>query len=187
MTLASIEAYSRDVRRFLGFLDHLPIKQVTLGRLQDYTDSLAEHAPATRARLLSSVKSLFGFAQKIGYLPFDPARAVKLPRKKNMLAERIFTEEQIQELIFQEQHPRNRTILRLLYHAGVRASELCQLKWRDVLPRDVGGQVTVHGKGERTRHILVSNGTWENLLALQPDSGPDDPVFASRKTGVCQS
>ena len=178
---ATIEAYSRDVRRFFGFLDQLPLKQVTLGRLQDYMDSLAVLAPATRARLLSSVKSLFGFAQKIGYLLFDPARSVKLPRKKNMLAERILTEEQVQELIFQEQHPRNRTILRLLYHAGVRVTELCHLQWRDVTARETGGQITVHGKGEQTRHVLVSNGTWKEVLALRNNAGPDDPVFTSRK------
>ena len=178
---STLEAYQRDLRRFQRFVADAPLRTLTLGQLQAYMDSLAALAPATRSRLLSTIKSLFGFAHKIGYLPFDPARAISLPRRKNTLAERILSEEQIQELIFQERQPRNRTILRLLYHAGVRVTELCHLQWRDVTARETGGQITVHGKGEQTRHVLVSNGTWKDVLALRNNAGPDDPVFTSRK------
>jgi integrase/recombinase XerD len=72
-------------------------------------------------------------------------------------------------------------MLRLLYASGVRVSEVCGLKWRDLKERDDAGQVTVFGKGGKTRTILLSLATWRELLALR--GGPDDPVFPSRKYG----
>ena len=37
------------------------------------------------------------------------------------------------------------------------------------------------GKGGKTRHILLTAGTWEALCAIRDDAGADDPVFVSRK------
>ena len=63
-------------------------------------------------------------------------------------------------------------------------SELVGLRWRDLQPREGGGQLTVYGKGGKTRAIALYNGTFDALLALRDESdGPDDPVFTSRKGG----
>jgi len=56
------------------------------------------------------------------------------------------------------------------------------LKWRDVQEREEGaGQITVYGKGGKTRVVLLSRETWVELIALKSEGAPDDPVFASRK------
>ncbi len=55
---------------------------------------------------------------------------------------------------------RNRALLTLLYGAGLRISEPCGLKWRDLTEREGGaGQVTIYGKGGRTRVVLLSAAT----------------------------
>ena len=72
-------------------------------------------------------------------------------------------------------------MLRLLYASGVRVSELCGLKWRDLQERGDAGQVTVMGKGGKTRAILLSTATWQELVSLR--GGLDAPVFASRNGG----
>ena len=78
--------------------------------------------------------------------------------------------------------PRNRVILRLLYLGGLRISEVCQLKGRDLQPRDDAGQVTVFGKGGKTRVGLLTPSIWADLAALRGDD-PDAAVFRSRKGG----
>ena len=64
---------------------------------------------------------------------------------------------------------------------GLRVSELVHLKWRDLQGRDDDGQVSVFGKGGKTRHVLLSKGTWDTLSAIRSDASEDGPVFVSRK------
>jgi integrase/recombinase XerD len=174
-------AYLFEVQGVLAILNK-PLAQITLGDLQDYFSGLTYLAPASQARAINAIKSLFSFAQKIGYLSFNPAAAVQGPKVKNALAERILPEAQVHRLLTLEPHPRNRVLLRLMYAAGLRVSEACGLKWRDVQEREEGaGQITVYGKGGKTRVVLLSPETWGELISIKGEGGADDPVFASRK------
>ncbi|WP_313899048.1 tyrosine-type recombinase/integrase, partial [Methylobacterium sp. J-072] len=44
----------------------------------------------------------------------------------------------------------------MLYGGGLRISEVCGLRWRDLAVRDEAGQATVFGKGGKTRVVLLS-------------------------------
>jgi site-specific recombinase XerD len=171
-------AHGADVARFLAVVGK-PLRSVTLGDVQAFADSLQAKAPATRARILSSIKSLFAFGYRLGYLPFDVGRPLRVPARKSTLAERIMTEADTHRVIALEPNRRNRVTLCLLYASGVRVSELCGLKWRDLKERGEAGQVTVFGKGGKTHTILLSVATWRELVSLC--GGPDGPVFPSRK------
>ena len=72
-------------------------------------------------------------------------------------------------------------LLKLLYVSGIRVSELCGLKWCDAVPRTDGGQITVFGKGGKTRTILLKPKSWAQLLSIRGDAGPVDAMFRSRK------
>jgi integrase/recombinase XerD len=62
-------------------------------------------------------------------------------------------------------------------------SELVALRWRDLQPRDHGeGQVTVSGKGGKTRAVLLPAAVWRDLQALRA-AATNGPVFGSRKGG----
>ena len=162
-----------------------PLHQITLGDLQSFADRLEQQAlrPATRTRKLATVKSLFAFAHRLGYLPFDIARPLHLPGIKDCLAERILDEGEVQRMLALEPNPRNQVLLTLLYAAGLRVSEICGLKWADLQARIGGGQITVFGKGEKTRAILLPNSVWTKLIELRGEAADDQPVFRSRKKG----
>ncbi len=177
---ATQRAYSYEVQGLLAVTGK-PLAQITLGDLQAYFSGLEPLAPASRARAVNAVKSLFRFAQRIGYLQFNPAAAILSPKIKNTLAERILSESDVHRLMAQEPHPRNRVLLRLMYAAGLRVSEACGLKWRDVVEREGAGQITVYGKGGKTRVVLLSPETWAELIFLKGEGCAEDPVFASRK------
>src|SRR5207244_7846332 len=106
----------------------LPI-YVTLADLQDFADSLQKLAPASQCRILSSVKSLLAFGHRIGYLPFDIGRPLRLPANRNRLSERILPEGAIHKILALEPRDRKRVVLRLLYAAGLSGSELSALTW----------------------------------------------------------
>ncbi len=172
-------AYVKDIERLYKFIAPRGLRSLTLLDLQAYDSSLEEMAVASRARRLNSAKSLLSFMHRIGYLPVNVGAMLKSPHIPEQLAQRLLTEEQVMLMVGMERNPRNHAILRLLYSAALRVSELCALTWADVQPNRDGGQVTVmHGKGDKTRSIPISTATYQELLALKPASAsPDAPVF----------
>lgn len=174
--------YTRWLDRFYDFMEGRSIREVQLAHIFDYADCLSELAPGSQVFALNVVKSFFTFASKLGYVQFNVAAAYTPPKVKNVLAERILSEGEVQKLIYREDHPRNHTILRTLYNGGLRAAELCQLKWKDLQERNGHGLLTVFGKGNQTRMILLSTETYQTIMALQKiDDWRQMPIFQSRK------
>ena len=182
--------YRADVEHFFAFINkHL--KSVILSDLQKFADSLENRdlVDGTKRKILSSVKSLISFAHKLGYLPFDISRPLILPTPKDTLNERILSESTINQIIDAEHNPRNKLILKLLYVSGVRVSELSSLKWKDFQERPEGSQITVFGKGSKTRTILLPNSITTELVLFRNGGSDEQPIFRSRKGGhlhICQ-
>ena len=177
----TVRAYRADVERFRVGAGK-PLARVTLSDLQQFAIALEELATASRYRMLSAVKSLLAFGHRIGYLPFDVGRVLRLPAVRNRLAERILPEADLHRILSLESHPRNRCIVTLLYASGIRVSELCGLCWRDVQPNGDGGQITIFGKGGLTRSVQLPASVWRLIDGLHVgDAGLNEPVLRSRK------
>jgi integrase/recombinase XerD len=177
-------AYRADTERFLAAVEKT-LHRITLGDLQQYAGHLLESGlqPASAYRTMSAVKSLFAFGHRLGYLPFDVARPLRLPVLRDGLADRILEETDVVRMIALEGMPRNKTILLTLYVGGFRVAELCSLKWGDLQRRDTAGQITVFGKGGKTRTVLMPESVWNAVQSLRGDAGENQPVFRSRKGG----
>jgi site-specific recombinase XerD len=160
-------AYLADIARFRAFIACRPLGTVTLDELEQFAQTLEHMAPRSQCRILASVKSLFSYAAQLRYMQYDAARPLRLPKIPCDLAKRILDEEQVVKMISLETKPRNAAMLRLFYSAGLRVSELCSLRWRDLQPRGESGQVVVTGKGTKTRSVLVSPSTWAALEGIR--------------------
>jgi site-specific recombinase XerD len=178
-------AYASDIRRFLEFV-RKPLIRVTLSDLQEWAGHLGQGSlkPATRNRSLTAIKSLLTFAQETGYLPFNVGAAIKLQPLRDSLAQRILEESEVAKLIEAAPAGRDRVLLKLLYATGARVGELSGLTWADIQERREAGQLTLFGKGGKTRTILLKPKVWDALRSLRADSGPNDAVFRSRKGGA---
>jgi integrase/recombinase XerD len=157
------------------------LRGVTLKDLQRFADSLAHLKPATRATRLSVIKGLFGFAIETGYLPVDPARALRVPRPTSALAERIVNEPTVARIIQLESIPLRRMMLHLFYATGIRMSEMCTLRWEQVHAHGDSGVITVAGKGGRDRTIRLTSAVWAELAGFRP-AGGTGYVFASARS-----
>lgn len=186
---ATARAYRSDIDRFQGAVRKC-LQEVLLQDLQDFAGSLVALAPATQGRILASTKSLFAFAHRLGYLPFDTARVLRLPKVRNALSQRIISERQTLRMIGDTtasetaREKRNRVLLLVLYAGGLRVSELCGLKWQDAQDRTDGeGQITIFGKGGKTRVIKLPASVWRELLELRAGAVDNAPIFQSREKG----
>ena len=177
-------AYRSDIDQCLRAVAK-PLNRITLRDLQKYADDLEgkDLAPASRHRKLSSIKSLLSWGHRIGYIAFDVGRPLRLPSFRETLCERILGQSEVTRMIAMEPDPRNRVMLLLLYASGVRVSELVGLKWRDFQERDHGCQITVMGKGGRTRSVLLPDAVRIGILSIRNAAHDDVPMFPSRRGG----
>jgi site-specific recombinase XerD len=177
-------AYRRDVESFLEYVNK-PIRHITLGDLQQYSDFLFQKnlSPVSIKRSLWAIKSMFSFAAKLHYVVFNVGLPLKLPATQNRLAERILSEEEVQTVIHSIEDRRDRLMVKTLYYTAIRASELVSIKWRDLQPRSEGGQLNVLCKGGKTNTLLIPQHLWDELMMLRDTINEDAPVFRSRKGG----
>lgn len=174
-------AYRREGGLFLAFLASVgaSLGSATVRDVQDWADAL-EGKPATRARHVSAIRSLLRFAHRTGYIPFNVGEVVDVPKTPNDLAERVLSEVDVARL-FEAAEGQFLALLRLFYYSGARLSEATGLCWRHVHEGPNGTcTLTVHGKGGKTRHVLLPPVAAQQLLGLRADAGPDEYVFRTR-------
>ncbi len=177
------DGYRRDIRLFLNFIKNKPLQAVTLNDVQAFAHQLAarNYASETQRRRLTALKSLLTYGYDMEILPRNVGKWIKLPKVKVTIAERILSEQQVMTILSHSVKPRDHALLRLLYATGCRVSEICALRWRDVQESTGGrGQVTLFGKGQRTRTVVFSAATWQLVRDLRGAASADDFVFQSR-------
>jgi integrase/recombinase XerD len=174
--------YRLEAARFRAFVGK-PLAQVTLSELQAFADSLeaAGLQPPTRRRALAVAKSLFTFGYRLGALPYDTARALKLPAVRDSLSDRILDEEQVQRLIAATKTERDSIMLTLLYATGVRVSELSGIRWAHLSEQSGKTFISIFGKGAKTRVVVCPARLTRRLTALRNGAPDDAPVFMSRR------
>lgn len=177
------EAYRRDIEYFQGFIGGKALQLVTLNDLQDYHSQLSDRfSRGTVSRRMAAVKSLLTYGHELGVLAVNAAKPFKVKRCSDRLSERILTENEVHQIIFGFQgKERDRLILKFLYFTGCRVSELCSLTWRNTTTLDDGkAQITIVGKGDKARTVLISSELWSAISDRRGDSRIDDPLFPSR-------
>ncbi len=152
----SLEAYERDLRRFAaacgaGFPDAEGIRR--------HLDSLYAAGLNSRsiARHLAALRGLARFLVREGRLAADPTALLPPPKQWHNIP-KFLNQTEIGRLLDAPDEAsatglRNRAMLELLYAAGLRVSELCELQLSD-LDENVG-VVRVVGKGNKHRLVPV--------------------------------
>ena len=113
--------------------------------------------PRQSARAVSAARGFYKFLMLDGHIKYHPAEDLDTPQKFSYLP-KFLTEEEIDRLfatpdISTEEGIRDRAMLELMYAAGLRVSELVNLKQAEV---DVhSGVVNCHGKGSKERRVPV--------------------------------
>ena len=79
---------------------------------------------------------------------------------------------------------RDQALLSLMYASGARAQEICDLRVRDVSFQKDGTRLTIMGKGNKTRRILISRPCAEilrkHIHSRRLDGMPDRHLFSSQ-------
>ena len=147
----------------------------------------AEHrrglSPKSLQRRLSACRSFYGWLVRQGRLAASPAAAIRSPKAPRKLPQVLDPDEAKALVEVPTDAPlgvRDRAVLELFYSSGLRLSELCALRWRDIDLAD--GLVNVLGKGSKQRSVPVGSHARQALSQWRGESGGanDAPVFPGR-------
>jgi integrase/recombinase XerD len=193
----TVSAYVHDIlllRNHIGTeYPGLAVEQVEMKHLQSLLKAIAELelAVTTQARILSGIKSFFGYLLLEEVIRKDPTELLEAPKLKRTLPH-VLSIAEIDQLFAAIDHStpdgqRNRAMLEVLYSCGLRVSELVSLQLSG-LYLDVGF-IRVIGKGNKERLVPIGD-TAIRQIQLYRDhvrshlanikKGQEDYLFLSR-------
>ena len=188
----TLEAYRRDLRRYVSFLSSWGIQDVpgvTDEAVGAYVVQLTSsthddgllYRPASIARMLSAVRSFHRFELREGVTDHDPTVGIVTPKLPRSLPRPLSVDEVTRLLEAPDARPvglRDQAILELLYGAGLRISELTGLDVDDVELEE--GSVRVLGKGGKERDVPVGRYAREAVSAYLARGRPGFATTRSR-------
>jgi integrase/recombinase XerD len=158
----TVAAYLSDIEKLLVFLSdaHVDFLQVTIAHLQDFLIDLADLgiSPRSQARIVSGIKSFYGFLMLTNKLEKDPTELLELPKIGLHLPE-VLSVEEINAIVdvidlSTPEGQRNRAMIEMMYGSGLRVSELIDVKLSNI---DLEHSfMKVDGKGSKQRLVPLS-------------------------------
>ena len=154
-------AYKRDLDLFLDELSRLGVADlgaVNEHQVRGLIARLHRQGLGSRSlqRLLSAIRSFYGWLMREGICAHNPAAAVKAPKAQKKLPGTLDADAVARLLDIKEESPlaiRDKAIMELFYSSGLRLSELAGLQWQQI--DTSSGLITVTGKGNKTRMVPV--------------------------------
>ena len=191
MSVHTLDAYRRDLDALAGWaqargLDDLV--RLDAAQLREFV--AAEHrrglAPKSLQRRLSACRSYYAWLLKNGRIPASPGAGLRAPKAPRRLPQVLDVDEAVRLVEVPTDVPlglRDRALLELFYSSGLRLSELCALRWRDL--DMAGGMVTVLGKGSKERKVPVGSHARNALTEWRQErpAGNEAFVFPGRGDG----
>ena len=190
----TITAYRSDFRGFLRFLAAQEIEAlpspIERTVLRGYIAGMRKGgiSPTSIARRIHSLHSFWKYLLDEGHAERDPFVQISIPKLPRELPQVLSLEEAHRLLKAAESQNsmfcayRDRAILTLLLFAGLRRSEVLNLRLRD-LDLDSGTIRLAAAKGNKSRMLPLGQQVTETLrdwLELRPETAAHDHVFTAK-------
>ena len=153
----TVDAYRRDLRKFHTWLDGRRAEKLTIRELADFAAWLKklELAPASLSRHLVSLKLFYSYLQLEGSVRENPAELLGTQKLWERIPQ-VLGPEMVDRMLqaplrSKTSRLRDKALMELLYATGCRASEMSNLKLRDVQLE--GGYCICRGKGDKERIV----------------------------------
>jgi len=193
----SLEAYSADVAKLQRFaemsLGGKSPDQITLDDVRGFLSMLHEVgiASTSQARIISGLKSFYGYLLLEKEVKSDPLELIDTPRIGRHLPDVLGVTEMDQILgavdLSKPEGTRNRAMLEMLYSCGLRVSELIDVRISCLHAHE--GFLRVIGKGNKERLVPIGSTAlqWVGYYCEQTRNhqaikiGQEDYLFLNRR------
>lgn len=170
----TIKAYAIDLQQFMEYAEE---KECTKELINQYFDCLYERysKPKTVKRKIASIRALFNFLSYEDYITTNPFEKIRIQFKEPKILPRTIQMSYMKKIIevsyqkiqnsstdYKEKHAvRNAAVIELLFSTGIRVSELCNIKRKEINLEE--GELLIFGKGAKERMLQIGN---ENVLKI---------------------
>ncbi|MFA6570633.1 MAG: site-specific tyrosine recombinase XerD [Bacteroidota bacterium] len=170
------ESYFHDLERYAEYLNSLNLSSYSKAKpknISDFLFVLSEFglSPVSRSRYLSAIRGIHKFLLSTNKLDSNPAENIDIPKSSKKLPETL-TINDVNKILEQPDTSkpagvRDRAILELLYACGLRVSELCTLRIKDIIVE--AEIIRVFGKGSKERIVPIGSSAldWINQYLLK--------------------
>ena len=189
----TLALYRTQLAKYLD-AHHGHVHKIDLETASAFIREQEQHSsPQTVAKVKTACKWLHSallwveaFKDLDGAIMFNPFEHIYIKRDPTPVQDKFspYTDNDLQALL---EHgnlaPDTKVMLLLSAHAGLRASEVCALRWQDIDVRNHKLKV-LEGKGGKTRTVGMTRTLSLALTALEtPDTPPDSLVVQTDRKG----
>jgi integrase/recombinase XerC len=192
MSPHTLDAYRRDLTAITAWAaskDYGDIASLHTEQLRGFAadEHRRQQSPKSIQRRLSACRSFYTWLLKHGRIAANPAATIRAPKAPRKLPQVLDPDEAKALVEVPTDAPlglRDRALLELFYSSGLRLSELCALRWRDLDLND--GLVTVLGKGRKQRSVPLGSHARNALQEWRASTGAanDAHVFPGRNGAI---
>lgn len=150
---STMRTYINEFRSFLQTIRHNPAKSFTSNRMKDYLQYCFEKLNLSENTMHSRINALkFYYEQVLGREKFF----WEIPRpKKHLILPKVLGEEELRRLFASVNNLKHKAILFTAYSAGLRVSEVINLRFEDI-DRERKQLFVYCSKGKKDRYVALS-------------------------------
>ena len=191
MSPNTVASYCSDIQKFAIWIDkslHKSLDKASADDVTEYVSSLSSLEKRTQARILSSLRSFYGWAVIEKYVTDNPCDLVDSPKLGRYLPDVLSVDEVTAVIdsvdVKSSYGLRDKAILEIMYGCGLRVSEVVGMKISCLYLKE--GFVRVVGKGDKERLVPIGEMAVDAVQAYvearpaAADAESDDILFLNR-------
>lgn len=173
----TLKAYQIDLTQFSAKISITSLSDITPAVLEEFIGELHQkYRPKTVKRKIASLKTFFHYLEYREFIDRNPFNKIQIRFREPVILPKTIPLRTVETFLsaIYKQHKNAQTtyqkkktlqdaaVIELLFATGMRISELCTLKVRDVNLDDKS--VLIYGKGAKERKIQIENDMVINIL-----------------------
>jgi integrase/recombinase XerD len=180
----TIKSYKSAFRAFLAFYPEKHPKDIEKDEIESYLlycIRTLQYSESTQNLIINAIKFYYEYVLKLPKVRYELDR----PKKARKLPE-VLSEEDVLRILKTPENLKHKTILLLIYSAGLRLGEVTNLKVKDIDSKRM--QIFIKGaKGKKDRYTVLSEKVLTTLREYFKAFRPDDWLFEGQTGGKYSS
>lgn len=189
----TINAYNVDLRQFAGTINSISaLNEISKSEIKKYLQSISHFQHKTIKRKLASLRAMLNYFECEDESYINPMRKMQIRMREPMRLPTVMNLDESRKILrtvhlntkeySTSTAIRNIAVIELLFATGMRVSELCNLKNKDV--DIIQGTIRIIGKGDKERVIYVCQketiSALTQWLGTKTDNDGESPFFTNR-------